>query len=159
MDNFISHQQITEMINFEDFGIIAHFIVAHASDQLQALDLNIFGNSKRQNGSLKGEKELTTHTNRICRLIDSLWKVASPKNVTAALRSAGIYMSCQIVNSTPLLCISVRRGAARAVCHYDKSVLERIVESNLELSDAQKLATNKLTIKEIHDKSFRLKIF
>lgn len=158
MDNFISHQQITELINFEDFGIIVHFIVAHASDQLQALDLNIFGNSKRQNGSIKGEKELTTHTNRICRLIDSLWKAASPKNVTAAFRSAGIYTSCQIINSTPLLCIGVRRGAARAVRHYDKSVLERIVESNLELSDAQKLATNKLTIKEIHDKSFRLKI-
>lgn len=77
--------------------------------------------------------------------------------MTAAFRSIGIYTSCHI-NSTPLLCIGVRRSTARVVPHYDKSVLERIVESNLELSDAQKLATNKLTIKEIHDKSYRLKI-
>ena len=84
----------------------------------------------------KGEKELSTHTNRIGRLIDSLWKAASPKNVTAAFRSIGIYTSCQI-NSTPLLCIGVRRSSARVVPHYDKSVLERIVESNLELSNLQ----------------------
>ncbi len=158
MDGFISHQQITELIPLAEYNINVLFIVAHASDQLQALDLGIFANQKRQISRIKNEKVLSSQTNRIVKLIDGLWKAASPKNVTAAFRSAGILMTCHMTNGVPMVYAGVRRGAARAVRHYEQSVLERIVESQLELSESQQLAKNKLTLNEIHENSFRIKI-
>lgn len=44
MDNFISHQQIMDIINLEEYNIKVLFIVPHAGDQLQPLDMNNFGN-------------------------------------------------------------------------------------------------------------------
>ena len=82
---------------------------------------------------------MSSQTNRIVKLIDGLWKAASPKNVTAAFRSAGILMACHMTNGVPKVNAGVR-GAARAVRHYEQSVLERIVESQLELSESQQLA-------------------
>ena len=158
MDNFISHQQIMDIINFEEYNIKVLFIVPHASDQLQPLDLNIFGNQKRQNSAIKNDKFLTSQTNRISRLIDSLWKAASPKNVVSAFRSSGLLVTCRSVDGMATIYVGVRSGAAGAVRHYNESLIERNIEQNIPLSDSQLMAKNKLTLEEIHKNSFRIKI-
>lgn len=158
MDGFISHEQILDIIPLDQYGIIVQFIVAHASDQLQMLDLGIFGNQKRQISGMKNEKSLSSQTNRICKIIDGLWKASSPKNVVSAFRSAGVFLTCKMNNNVPMIYAGVRRGAARAVRHYNESFLESLINANLPISPSQTLARNKLTLQEIHENSFRIKI-
>lgn len=158
MDNFISHLQIMDIIDFDQYNIKVLFIVPHASDQLQPLDLNVFGNQKRQNSAIKNEKFLTSQTNRISRLIDSLWKASSPKNVASAFRSSGLLVTCRSVDGIATIYVGVRRGAARAVRHYNDSLIERNIQQNIPLSASQTMAKNKLTMEEIHKNSFRIKI-
>ena len=78
------------------------------------------------------KKVLSTQTNWICRLIDGLWKASSPRNVSAEFRSAGILLTCRMIDGTP----KIQAGVRRAVQHYETLVLEKIVESNLELSES-----------------------
>ena len=64
---------------------------------------------------MKNEKVLSTQTNQICRLIDGLWKAFCPRNVSAAFKSAGILLTCRMIDGTPMIQAGARRGAARAV--------------------------------------------
>ena len=72
---------------------------------------------------MTNEKYLSSQKNRICKIIDGLWKASTPKNITSAFRSAGVIIIYKMINNTAAVYAGVRRGTARAVRHYNESFL------------------------------------
>ena len=67
---------------------------AGASDQIQALDLGIFGIQKKQIIRRKNGKKLNPTSKEIMSIVDSWRKVTTPHNIVSAFNQAGIYIEC-----------------------------------------------------------------
>lgn len=65
---------------------------AASSDQVQALDLGIFGIQKVIKSSIRANLDITPQTDDIRRIYNSLQRAATPDNVVSAFRQAGIYV-------------------------------------------------------------------
>ena len=64
---------------------------AGTSDQVQALDLGIFGIQKILKRSISPPKYLGEEEKEIISIVDSWRRATTPANVTSAFRQAGIY--------------------------------------------------------------------
>jgi hypothetical protein len=62
------------------------FFPAHASNQLQALDLSIFGVTKRLIARVNRTETYSIQTKHIARVVGSFMSAATPLNITQAFR-------------------------------------------------------------------------
>ena len=63
---------------------------AGSSDQVQALDLGIFGIQKSIKSTLRSNAEIDSQSDDIRKIYNSLQKSATPDNIVMAFRQAGI---------------------------------------------------------------------
>ena len=75
---------------FDDNGIVVVFLPAHSSDQVQALDVGIFGNHKSAQSRIHVPKEMSKQTQQVVRAVSAFQAIAHPYAVTSAFKKAGI---------------------------------------------------------------------
>lgn len=66
------------------------FLVPHSSDQTQMLDLGIFGIQKKNISKIRPEKNLSSQSKQIIKILNSWFSVATPSNITSAYKQAGL---------------------------------------------------------------------
>ena len=72
-------------------GVFPVFEPAGSSDQIQPLDLGIFGPQKAMKMSMKRRPGLSYNTSNILNIIDSWHKVTTPCNVVSSFNQADIF--------------------------------------------------------------------
>ena len=63
-----------------------------SSDQVQALDLGIFGIQKCLKCKIQTKKDLSPAAKEVIQIVNSWIKTTTPDNVTSAFNQAGIYV-------------------------------------------------------------------
>lgn len=90
MDNYGPHISALQRINLQNENIIIHFFPDHGSDQMQPLDIEIFGLMKRYMHNFRNDMRYSILTNQICKIYNALFKICIPRNCKAALKLIGI---------------------------------------------------------------------
>jgi hypothetical protein len=73
-----------------EHNIVPVFLPPHSSNQLQPLDLCIFGLAKAYIGRVNKFEKVNVQTDHILRILKGFHNAASPPNITATFRNAGI---------------------------------------------------------------------
>ena len=113
MDGFGCHQTDEFLELALEANIICKFIPPHTSDQLQPLDLGVFGNQKRWQGNITVEADLNRQTKQVIKIYDSYRMATTPKNVIGAFRKAGLVVWFD--TTTMMLMLRVDRQFATAI--------------------------------------------
>ena len=123
MDNHRSHHKVVggnidDKVTFiPEENLLIVWLVPHASEQIQPLDLGIFAIQKRETQKQKKDEDLTLLSNVILRAITGMQKASTYKNIFGAFRSAGIIVKVKSVECTQVL--SIDRSQAHKVRHWD----------------------------------------
>ena len=75
---------------FDENGIVVVPLQAHSSDQVQALDLGIFGNHKSAQARIHLPTEMSKQTQQVIRAVSAFQTIAHPYAITSAFTKAGI---------------------------------------------------------------------
>ena len=113
MDGFSCHQSDRFLELCEPENIVCRLIPPHTSDQLQPLDLGIFGIQKRWQTNITVESSLNCQTKQIIKICDSYRMATTHKNVVAAFKRAGLVT--RLDETTLTLMMDVNRSCATAV--------------------------------------------
>lgn len=123
MDNHRSHHKVVggdidDKVTFiPEENLLIIWLVPHASEQIQPLDLGIFAIQKRETQKQKKVEDLTLFSNVILRAITGMQKASTYRNIIGAFRAAGIILKVKNVECTQFLAID--RSQARKVRHWD----------------------------------------
>lgn len=90
MDGFGCHQTDEFLELAAEENIVCKLIPPHTSDQLQPLDLGVFGNQKRWQGNITVDTDLNRQTKQVIKIYDSYRMATTPKNVIGAFRKGGL---------------------------------------------------------------------
>lgn len=74
------------------YNVIPFFEPAGSSDQVQALDLGIFGIQKAQKCKIKTKKDIGPAAKEVLQIVNSWIKTTTPDVVVSAFNQAGIYV-------------------------------------------------------------------
>jgi hypothetical protein len=97
-------------------GIECIFLPPHSSDQVQPLDLGIFGLQKAEASRCRPHRGLNPQSAKCMRMLDGYQKATCPDNITAAFRRAGIITEWSPAKGA--LIAKVRRELATEVRHW-----------------------------------------
>ena len=97
-------------------GVIPLPLPPHSSDQCQPLDLGIFHVQKLKSSRMSVDKNLSTQTQQIIKMIDLFKQATTISNVISAFRAAGIKSTYD--SETNMLIPKVDRTAATKVRHW-----------------------------------------
>ena len=90
MDGCSCHRDARLDEIFDKHGINVIFLPPHSSDQLQPLDVGIFGNQKAAQARIHCHAPMSQQTQQVIRAVSAFQAVAHPYAITAAFRKAGI---------------------------------------------------------------------
>ena len=96
LDGFTAHRKITDYIterHLEELNLKILYIPPHTSDQLQPLDLGIFGIQKRKYNKIKKyspKEPISDLSKHILGVYRSLWQSSDPVHVKSCFEAAGI---------------------------------------------------------------------
>ena len=90
MDQFGSHCCKTIQEIPEELNIIIQYLPPHTSDQLQPLDLGIFGIQKRKISSIQPNKNYSKNSQKFIKIFSALHSASTPTNIISAFRRGGI---------------------------------------------------------------------
>lgn len=90
---------------------------ANSSDQVQVLDLGIFGIQKKIMNSLDKDEELTPVVNQIINIVDSWIKATTPSNITSAFKQAGFVYEDDEAYEYVMNCDITKARAVRGIEH------------------------------------------
>jgi hypothetical protein len=103
-------------------NLLFTWLVPHASDQTQPLDLEIFSIQKRETQKQKKDRKYTIFTNTLINAILGMEKASTTKNIIKASRAAGIVRQIQPGTSKTIL--KIDRSEANSVRHWNSYVEE-----------------------------------
>ena len=117
-DGFGCHQseQFLQLAEAENFVCLR--IPPHSSDQVQRLDLALFGNQKRWQSNITVEPGLNRQTKQVIKICDSFRMATTHKNVVSAFRRGGIVTWWD--DTTLTLMVRVDRSYATALRGEDE---------------------------------------
>jgi hypothetical protein len=90
MDGCSSHFSDLLWDEFSFRGIVAVLLPPHTSDQIQPLDLVVFGLTKRRFNLIKAPEGLTVQSAQIYKMVLSILDACKPMNVIGSFARAGI---------------------------------------------------------------------
>ena len=90
MDGCSCHRDARLDEIFDKHGIRVIFLPAHSSDQLQPLDVGIFGNQKAAQSRIYCRASMSQQTQQVIRALSAFQAVAHPYAITSAFRKAGV---------------------------------------------------------------------
>jgi hypothetical protein len=125
MDNCTAHsgEAFDEMC--AEHMIKPIFIPPHSSNQLQMLDLSIFGVTKRHIARVNKLERVNIQTNHIHEILQGFYASATPANIVASFRNGGVSLFMD-VETRAILC-KITPDTARCLIHPIAS-LEQAVE-------------------------------
>lgn len=153
LDGLKAHHLVLDKVNEQTNNIIIRFMPPHTSDQVQMLDLGVFGYQKRiSKYKVKPTNEFSNQSKQIIKIVSGIYRSTDPFITASSFRQAGVMLE-YLKNGTQQ--VRVYRGCARGVRHYSPERLSM----EQSLMPAQKDAQNtRLSWKNIHEKSFRIYI-
>jgi hypothetical protein len=101
MDNCTAHSSGAIDATYQAHGVTPLPLPPHSSNQLQALDLSIFGVTKRHIQRINRMENLNIQSKHIAQVVCSFMAAATPVNVVRTFRNAGIVL---VVGNTRLFC-------------------------------------------------------
>lgn len=119
MDNLKAHENAVEELSEELLAakILVYWIVPHASDQLQMLDVGIFSYQKRKYSHFRPNTKYQRQTRQIIKLLESIAESTTKRKCFSAFKQSGIF--CDTTNNYyphVILCL------ARSVIHYNSYI-------------------------------------
>ena len=90
MDGCACHKSRELEALFDQHGIVVVFLPPHSSDQVQALDLGIFGNHKSAQSRIHPAPGLSRQSQQVIKAVSAFQAIAHPYAVTSAFRKAGL---------------------------------------------------------------------
>ena len=115
IDGFTGHQGDEFLELCTEWDIYPLFEPPNSSDQIQPLDLGIFGVQK--NRGIADDKFKSNHSKQIARMLNSWHYATTPINVINAFKRAGI-VHTDIINEYELIKMRVEKSCAVRVRHY-----------------------------------------
>lgn len=152
-DGLRAHHAVLDVVIKGEDNIKIIYLPPHSSDQTQALDLGVFGFSKRVSRfRVQPPPNFSAQSKNIIKIVTSVYRSTDPFSTASAFRQAGITLEITKNNTQK---IKILRGCARSVRHYSPERLA--VEENK--TEAQIKAENtRLTWEDVHANSFRINI-
>lgn len=89
-DGLLAHKSAFDSIDLSKENLVIHYLEPHSSDQVQPLDLGIFGGMKRFLSNYKNNTELSPAANQILKIFQALYQMCTPINCRAAFRASGL---------------------------------------------------------------------
>jgi hypothetical protein len=123
MDNCTAHagDAFLEMCHVANVRLI--LLPPHSSNQLQMLDLCVFGVTKRLIARLnKLDKRFNVQTSHMVDILTGFHQAASPSTIVASFRNAGISL---VMDSERVVRCQISPDTVR--CLLDKSALEKLI--------------------------------
>jgi hypothetical protein len=90
IDNSTAHRGLEFDALCRDHMVVPIWLPPHSSNQLQMLDLCLFGITKKFLGRANKLEKVNLQTLPIVNLLESFMAAAIPRNVTAAFRNVGL---------------------------------------------------------------------
>lgn len=101
------------------YGVVLILELPGSSDQVQALDLGIFGIQKVIKSGMRSNPDLDPQSDDITRIINSFQRAALRSNVVAAFRQAGIYITAEGSNTEYTAVDITYARAVRGIEHQE----------------------------------------
>jgi hypothetical protein len=117
LDNCTSHAGEYFDWACSEYNFLPFFIPPHSSNQLQMLDLCLFGITKRLISRLNKAEKINIQSDHIIKIMNSFLSAAVPKTITASFRNAGLELIMD-----PDRVIRMRVAPEKARCIIDKAV-------------------------------------
>lgn len=97
-EGLLAHKIAFDSIDLVKENLIVHYLEPHSSDQVQTLDLGIFGGMKRFLSNYKNNPELSPAAKQILKIFQSLYQICTPLNCRAAFRASGLITNIESKN-------------------------------------------------------------
>jgi hypothetical protein len=133
LDNCTSHDTAKLAEISEVHGLLPLPLPPHSSNQLQALDLSIFGVTKRHLARVNRMEGLNVQSKHIAQVVCAFMAAAVPVNIVQTFRNAGIVL---VVADNQLFC---KVEPARARCLLQPNTDERVEGDVLTEEDREHL--------------------
>ena len=142
MDGYKAHELAIKEQDLVDNNIKVHYLVPHSSDQLQPLDIGVFGCMKRFMSNYKRKDDVSELTNQIIRAHGALLSAAPTVYCHSAFKAIGI-VSKYVYSQGPLyefatfdilMCSKVRA--------YQTSHILELAQTNSYMTPNQKYILN-----------------
>ena len=104
-------------------GIIPLFIPPHSSDQIQPLDLGIFGIQKTGMGRVHPPQWLSTQSQQLYKILGSWFASATPPNIISAFNQMGIHVEWN--SDSEILIAKANRALARNIRIRSNNVMNK----------------------------------
>ena len=104
----------------------AHFLPAHSSDQIQPLDLGIFGVMKARMAGMQTDASFGPVSRQIMRMFDAWQMTTTPSNVVMAFRRAGLKVTWKQTEHDTYVSVDTRYATkVRHLQQQDGFLIER----------------------------------
>ena len=124
MDGCTAHSSDYFLDECTYYNIYPYYEPPGTSDQVQALDLGIFGIQKKIPGSISLKRVLSSVESEIVRIVNSWRKSTTPDNVVSAFNQAGIYI--EYTDERTIVRCDASKG--RAVRNVEYTNGENVIE-------------------------------
>lgn len=139
MDGLKAHDNILNEIDISNENIIFHFLVAHASDQQQPLDLVLFGLMKRYEQNFQKIPGISQQSNQIIKIHNCYYKAATPFICKSSFQAAGIVSKYQIIEGNIHEVAHFELTECKKVRHYQQSYINELIINGIPLTENQKI--------------------
>ena len=136
MDNLLAHKKAvncpldTDYIFLNSLNLHILFLVPHSSDQVQPLDLGVFGNQKRFSQNISKIHGISDSTNLINKAVQGMQQASTTHSIIAAFDSAGI--TRKIISDgkyeTISISLTIDKSKCRAVRHYSQMQTQNLIK-------------------------------
>ena len=118
LDGCTCHDREALERKLEDENVLLMFIPPHSSDQIQVLDLGIFGVMKQRMAQIKTDVHLSHLSRQVVKSYNA-WQIATlPSNISGAFRRAGIHVEWKSNEQRSYIYVDER--TADAVRHFQR---------------------------------------
>ena len=165
LDGFTAHHKITDYISPEklkELNLTLLYLPPHTSDQIQPLDLGIFGIQKRKYGKLKkylSKVPISDLSKQILSVYRSLWQSCDPLHVKSCFQAAGIVKSHDgnhifTLEKALKLRIDMNKALENLI-ELDRTYLVRLLKEQ-QAHKSKRIEMKMIELKEIENKFIEL---
>lgn len=137
IDGYGPHHIALDQIDFSRENLIIHYLPPHASDQMQPLDLEVFGILKRYANNFKNNREDSYMTQQIRKVVDALYKACTPENCKSAFTSIGIEGMLYNIDGEIIEMASFNLEKCSKIRFYQISYIYELIQNIKPLSQNQ----------------------
>lgn len=138
-DNCSCHcnNEILELLEGQNIRLVT--LPPHSSDQLQPLDVGLFGNMKGAQSRVHVPEEMTMQSRQVIRILSGFYATFHPLAITSAFRRAGVSLKWEsgrlFCAVTPATCSALRCDIPERTDDLLQMKLDRFEKTRVEIRD------------------------